>query len=51
LNHYDDKVRYCVDAISNDFEVTFNGAASRGSHIGLFQGMIQEKPLPGAVIF
>ena len=50
-NHFDDKLSYCVDALSNDFEVTFNGAASRGNHIGLFQGQIKKKQLPGAVVF
>jgi hypothetical protein len=50
-NHYEEKVRYCIDALSNDFEVTFNGAASRGNHIGLFKGQITKKELPGAVVF
>lgn len=50
-NHYDERLKYCIDGLSNDFEVTFNGAASRGNHIGLFQGQIQKTILPGAVVF
>ena len=51
LNHYDERLKYCIEGISNDFDVTFNGAASRGNHIGLFEGQIQKKVLPGAVVF
>jgi hypothetical protein len=44
-------ISYCVNALANDFEVTFNGVVSRGKLTGLFKGEIQKKELPGAVIF
>lgn len=50
-NHYNVRMEYCIDALSNDFEVSFNGAASRGNQIGLFEGQIRKKELPGSVVF
>ena len=51
LNNQNDRINFCVNALSNDFEVTFNGVVSRGRLTGLFKGEIRRKELPGAVIF
>ena len=50
-NNYNDKISYAVNALANDFEVTFNAVVSRGRLTGLFKGQITKKELPGAVIF
>jgi hypothetical protein len=50
-NNYNDKINYCVNALANDFEVTFNAVVSRGRLTGLFKGIITKKELPGAVVF
>ncbi len=49
-NSLNDRIGYCVNALANDFEVTFNGVVSRGRLTGLFKGQITKKELPGAVI-
>jgi Zn-dependent peptidase ImmA (M78 family) len=50
-NNGNDKINYCVNALANDFEVTFNAVVSRGRLTGLFKGEIKRKELPGAVVF